>query len=63
MKTTKKDQKELLQLLAEENQPKLLRELSKALEVLLKDKASLIEVKNKSSLKTLAYMITAADIV
>jgi hypothetical protein len=29
----------------------------------MKDKVSLIEVKNKSSLKTLAYMITAIDII
>ena len=42
---------------------KLLDELFKTLEALLKDKASLIEVNNKSSLKTLAYMVTAIEIV
>ena len=52
-----------MQLLREDSQLKLLDELFKALEALLKDKVALIEVNNKSSLKTLAYMVTAIEIV
>ena len=52
-----------MQLLKDDSQMKLLDELFKTLEALLKDKASLIEVNNKSSLKTLAYMVTAIEIV
>lgn len=62
-KLPKKEQREVMQLLKEEDQGRLLDGLFTALDALLRDKAALIEVRNKSSLKTLAYMVTAIEIV
>lgn len=63
VKVSKKDQIDMLQCLKEDNLEKLLAGLASALDQLLKERAALIEVRNKSSLKTLAYIITAVSIV
>lgn len=62
-KLPKKHQQAIMQLLKGDDLPKLLEELTAALNDYLREKVSMIEVRNKSFLKTLAYMITAADIV